>query len=444
MAGGVLVFLHVADIHFRRWSGDKWDIEEDVRNELIQDAERMSGEFPDPSGVLVGGDIAFSGATTEYAHAKDFLQKLSGRIGSAGDRVWCVPGNHDVDRDYVEKTLVLKDARKQFRQTEPPHLDERIRQYMQNAQSSELLLRPITEYNKFAAAFRCAVSAAEPVWHQDFPLNDGSILRLSGLNSTIISDKSDDDSKKVLLGRFQIPLSGPDVTHICMCHHPPDWWLDDGGVEQTLTARARVHLFAHKHRQWLHTINNTVRLSAGAMHPSRTEIDWSPRFNWLLISVNVIGACRRLQVDVYPRIWDGNDGRFIADRNTCNGEIYQSIQLELDPRASDTRISLSPKPSEGEIRAQVDESVVQSETTGVAMMDPVRTLTYRFFSLAHVVRLDIARDLKLLKDEDEGLQDYELFRRILHRAAQGNLMAELWDKVEAHHEGKCGTNPFRK
>jgi hypothetical protein len=77
-------------------------------------------------------------------------------------------------------------------------------------------------------------------------------------------------------------------------------------------------------------------------------------------------------------------------------------------------------------------------------MDPIRVLTYRFFDLAHVVRIDTARKLGLLEDKDEGLQDYELFERVLTRAAKNHLLVQLWDEVELKHgDSKYESNPFR-
>jgi len=76
-------------------------------------------------------------------------------------------------------------------------------------------------------------------------------------------------------------------------------------------------------------------------------------------------------------------------------------------------------------------------------MDRERTLTYQFFLLPHVVRLEIATNLGLIKDEDEGLPDYELFGRVFKRAASANILDRLWNEVEKKHGHESGPNPFR-
>ena len=49
--------------------------------------------------VLVTGDLAFSGKESEYELVKELFYKLSSTIGLSCNMIFCVPGNHDVDRD---------------------------------------------------------------------------------------------------------------------------------------------------------------------------------------------------------------------------------------------------------------------------------------------------------------------------------------------------------
>jgi hypothetical protein len=76
--------------------------------------------------------------------------------------------------------------------------------------------------------------------------------------------------------------------------------------------------------------------------------------------------------------------------------------------------------------------------------DAARTLTYRFLDLPHVTRIEIAQELRLYTNEDEGVRDPELLERIFHRAKEGKLLAKLWDLVEQEHgDGLYSTNPFK-
>ena len=75
--------------------------------------------------------------------------------------------------------------------------------------------------------------------------------------------------------------------------------------------------------------------------------------------------------------------------------------------------------------------------------DAARTLTYRFFDLPHVTRIEIAQELGLYSNEDEGLRDAELLERIFQRANLKKLLAALWNLIEKHHDdGRNLPNPF--
>lgn len=442
MDGKKLVFLHLSDIHFRRGSGGRYDIDTDLRNELLFDVRQRPDDLARVEGILVSGDIAYTGTAQEYAHARDFLRELTDGIGIEGTRVWCVPGNHDVDRNCVTTHSVLEAIHTKWREAEPTTRDSMIETCMEHPLSRQILLEPIEQYNRFAATYTCAMNPNDLTWYRDFLLNDGSRLRLNGLNSTIISDDLD-DTRRLVLGQFQIPKREADVTHIVICHHPPDWWLDADSVEGGLNARAHVQLFGHKHLPQFEQIENTLRISSGALHPDRRVPGWKPCFNWLSMCVADGNAHRELRVDIYPHTWDGGRRRFVPDTESCSGSIFTRFNLELEPRPCHTELSVCVADSIQAIDAPKMGNSQSAEDRGNVRMNRERTLTYQFFSLPHVARLEIATNLNLIKDEDEGLPDYELFGRVFKRAASANVLDRLWDEVEKKHGRESGPNPFR-
>jgi predicted MPP superfamily phosphohydrolase len=95
-----LQFLHISDLHAkgprekepwrrRRVLGDAW-----LRNleTLIQ--EEGSVDF-----VFFTGDAAQSGKPEEYAEVTDFFRSLCMELGIGMERLFVVPGNHDIARD---------------------------------------------------------------------------------------------------------------------------------------------------------------------------------------------------------------------------------------------------------------------------------------------------------------------------------------------------------
>ena len=73
---------------------------------------------------------------------------------------------------------------------------------------------------------------------------------------------------------------------------------------------------------------------------------------------------------------------------------------------------------------------VAVENVRGANMRSARKLTYKFLSLPHHRQLAIAQQLGLVRDEDEGARDNELYRRYFGRALQENKLDDLWRAVE--------------
>ncbi len=441
-----LLFLHLSDIHMRTWSGSRYDLDEDLRRELLQDADRVVRQLGEPDGIFIAGDIAFGGLSNEYENARNWLGLLCETVGRNPTYVWCVPGNHDVDRSRVRQNIFLRDAHEKLRQVDLAELDERIREYMSDFVAREVMFSPLAEYNKFASFFECQIGHTDPTWHVDFALNDGSTLRVYGLNSTIISDEQDGVFGKVILGQFQVPGHEPGVANLVMCHHPPGWWRDADTVEPNLNYRVSIELFGHKHSQRLLQTNGTLRLVAGAVHPSRQEQQWKPCYNWIRLRVPDTTNARVLNVEVFPRVWSNDRLSFIPDRNSCDGQEFRVYSLRLEPWTPETARDVLLDPAV--CGAASNENQNSAEQTPPAAgrdpaMHPARILTYRFFELSYVARMDIAQKLDLILDEDEGLHDFDLFERVFQRAREQGLLPELWDEIERRHgDTKYPNNPF--
>ena len=71
-----LSFIHLSDIHFVKSSNDPSDIDKDLREAIITDLKINGREnLENVAGILVTGDIAFSGNRKEYEIAKEYLNR---------------------------------------------------------------------------------------------------------------------------------------------------------------------------------------------------------------------------------------------------------------------------------------------------------------------------------------------------------------------------------
>jgi len=110
-----LVFLHLSDIHFSRRSSTSYDPDLDLRRQLLADAVQLMTQVKVCSGILVSGDVAFSGKPDEYAKARDWLREICHKLNCSEESVWVIPGNHDVDRDAFRKSSMIQDKHQTLR-----------------------------------------------------------------------------------------------------------------------------------------------------------------------------------------------------------------------------------------------------------------------------------------------------------------------------------------
>lgn len=444
MVADGLTFLHLSDIHFNKGTDGVYDSPDaDLRNEIELDIQLQKKQLGGRIDyILVTGDIAFSGKRAEFDHAQRWLQKLCGICGCQGDAVFVTPGNHDAERAEVDKSKSLRDIRELLRRRSDEAAAAReLDESLQDTDQGPSLLRPLTEYLLFAEKYGCAISPARPFWDADLVLNDGSILRLRGLNSVLLSDRHDDPRQhKLLLGAASLVLRrDPGVAYLTMCHHPPEWLLDADSVRDQLGRRARIQLYGHRHRQRIRREDDCLVITAGAVHPERGQRDWEPRYNLLRLAVEEKDGARQLHVQVLQRRFSAQQQRFVSDHDGTDSEDHV---LPLPPW---TKPRSEAKMEENAVMATNSEPAAASNPLVAGArpaMTPLRRLTYRFLSLSYVQRLRLAQDLQLVAEEDEGLSDVERFRQVLLRAKERGKLAELWNEVSRLHGEPAAPNPF--
>lgn len=444
-----LLLVHLSDIHFKdELNGTVYDLDEDLRNELDLDAHKVMGKLGNVHGILITGDIAFSGQSPDYDKAVDWLVKLCDILGCPPENVWTVPGNHDADRSAVEKSPTLQMYHKDLRCKEPKDVNEQImRLCREDEDAKRALYRPLEGYNEFASRFNCEINAEEPYWEDDLPLNDGSVLRLRGMNSVLVSDGLDDmGENKLLVGMHQYTLSRkPGLVYLTLCHHPPQWLLDADAIESSLNARSHLQLFGHKHCQKVNQIDGNVRITAGAVHPNRRKPSWRPRYNYFVMSVEGKDENRHLNLLINPRVWDDKTKCFVGEY----GEDEKDFKPFLLPLGEWNTPDLSSQAGGDNAYVQTENTVKvedpimeKSRREAGRIVNPARTLTYRFLSLSYVSRIEIAQSLGLLQDEDKNVKDGELFTRFFRRANERDILEKLWDEVESRHaNGRYSENP---
>lgn len=420
MPGKPTTFLHLSDIHFRPQEAG-YDMDESLRVAIETDVPALRDIAGDITGILVTGDIAYSGHPDEFRRAGEWLDKLCGLAGCRQDRVWTTPGNHDVDRAFVKGKKSVRDFYEKVRKRGAAHVDTEINGAFKDDDLGLRMLESIQNYNDFAIRYGCDISVERPSWQQDVSLNDGSTLKMWGLTSTLISDENDhQDGGRLVIGSCQLGLPRQrSIETMTLCHHPLPWLIDQDNVETKLTAGARVQLFGHKHSQRIQKIEETIRIIAGAVHPDRRERDWTPRYNAISLEVVEDATGRNLKISTYLRAWNVEKEKFVADSVTAAPAGCRIDTLKL--------------------------GALGGSKTGGAAAEPVsndtmRQLIYKFHSLDHAARCATLEKVGMSPATGAGA-DLRYFRTSIQSLEKADRLAELWDAINAVTEDN-EANPF--
>jgi predicted phosphodiesterase len=201
-----------------------------LRDEWSQDVilRAMSNSIAQARGngrtldfVLVTGDLAFSGKSNEYELVKGFLTAISEASGVPRDRFFCVPGNHDVDRD--KQRLCFIGARQHL--LSPNAVDPVL------APDDNLgtLIQRQRAYRDFQASYfagQARTATADGLAYVTSLAIDDVVVAIVGLNSAWLSEGGAGDHGKLLIGERQL-MAALDIADCCkphvviaMAHHP--------------------------------------------------------------------------------------------------------------------------------------------------------------------------------------------------------------------------------
>lgn len=391
------------------------------------------------SAILVSGDIAFKGAAEEYQTAMTWLRELAAVAGCPVERVFVVPGNHDVDRSVIGRAPATRNAQAAIARA-PQHRREReLRSQIMDADTGRALLAPIAAYNDFAKLLNCQVFLPDRLfWKQDLALDHGVTLRVHGLTSTLLSgaDGQDDTRESLYLSPLQTVLDPADeVVNLVLCHHPPDWFMDQDDANDAIRDRAAIQMFGHKHRQRIQRDPQYVCFSAGAVNPDRQEPGWQPGYNLVKIYLCGEGANRKLAVEAHVRQWQSNPDMFRAVLSPEREDVFRhTIHFPGVVKAANSAFGMNNSLQFVEAGIQLGDAVVAEEEYAAdveaAMGDAsTRNLVFRFWSLKTSERREIALRLKLITEAELTVPEPERYGRALIRASERGLLEELAHEI---------------
>jgi len=287
MTSNRLQWIHLSDLHVN--IEDQFD-RGVVLSSLWKDIENLVAEGHQPDFIAFTGDVAYHGRPDEYVLAeRDFFYPLLKVANLGKDRLFLVPGNHDVDRNTV-----------QLLNNPMPSAQDKdaIYQLVQNANQRDLLLSPLKNYASFVRSYGVTFPDMNPLfgYRTDIAIR-GFPVTIVGLNSTWLSGFNldahgkVDDSRRLAVTEFQLRncTLGASRLMVVLMHHPPDWLMEPDQllVEQLLANRHAILLRGHLHRPDVLSTTNLdgsyVSIPAGAVFDRRK----SPNaYNFVRVDLN--------------------------------------------------------------------------------------------------------------------------------------------------------------
>lgn len=424
-----MLLIHLSDIHFHKGQvNSPFDPDQLLRSELIRDAEKFCKSLGEAASViLISGDIAFSGQKSEYDFSKGWLDELAAATGTTLAAVFTCPGNHDVDRG-ISRSSTIKLIRNMIKGT--PHLFRNNALAAQHKEegNNELLFKPIGQYNLFAMQFFCELTPPDnTIAKRTIELNDGSLLNLWGINSTLVSGEEDAEKELVPDPSYYQIVRKAGEEHLTICHHPPSWMKESGqDFKDHLDATVRIQLFGHLHDQRVHRDRQYMHVFAGAVQPERDAPGWKPGYNVIQLKVEGHGDNRVLDIRLHARAWESHAGQFVCKPDRDSN--IHSHQIKLESWWPAPAIA----PSESAVPVPAEVAVANANPSAPKPIDPldsVRNIGIRFFRLTLSQRAGIAGTLGLFGDDDGNKTDVERYRDVFKRVIDRDLIEQLDSEI---------------
>lgn len=321
-----LTWLHLSDWH----QAERKFNRKVVCDALIKDIKarvEISPHLSKIDFIVFSGDAANAGQHDEYTKAtEDLFKPILEACGLCPDRLFIVPGNHDLDRDQIP--IALSKLLNSNEEVEACWSDEKKRR---------LISLPFQAFHRFLTDCTgqkppeyCSVASFEI---------DGRKIALLGINSAWMCARHKDEDGEIsdqgylCIGEPQIydsleNNSDSDIK-IAVLHHPLDWLtpFDSSRNEVHLKRKCNFILHGHAHKPGASAIKDNfgyyITIPAGACYDRNmsSNSDYTYSYNYVHLDFDTDKG------SVFLRRWIELNRFWWKDDVVCppNGQFHFSI-----------------------------------------------------------------------------------------------------------------------
>lgn len=435
------IFIHLSDIHFGQERDERVHIHGDVKRELINDAAEVLRALPGgvAHGVLVTGDIAFSGLQAQYTDAGVWLDSLAEAIGCEIHRIQMVPGNHDLDREKSS--------------TGAGHLLQVIRQggateyekILANDIDRASLFARFEDFAQFCEGYDCPLDT-EGRYSTNLivELAPGRAIRFVRMNSSLLCTGAENDEEPELMvgaRQFTVERVAGEET-IVLIHHPLNWFKDNDDAVRYLQSRVRVLISGHEHHPRVHVEpvedgTDFMMLAAGATVPFKSNDKYT--FTYNIIEFDWESEKDALAVTIHPRAWNPVRTCFEADDKRLGGKdprfVLESPNFRKAVRPNSDMSRTAPAEARVDDLEPIVEIVAALDTEGEPAVPPedagYRLILLRFFrDLSEGQRLTILVELGAIETGSDDRITQAVERQLLDWLVREGRIDEVEIMIE--------------
>ncbi len=276
--------LHISDLHIS--AAGKFD-RSIVLDPLI---DRLKTDKDEnnivPEIVVISGDIASSGLEVEYKEAGKFIEDLLKGLKLAKDRLFIVPGNHDVNRKKYSP-----------RERDIPHFEDmrQLNDELEDEHYRAELLKGMADYFVFVGEnYKHLKMKHERLipFVNGYKSKCGKQIGLVGLNSAWMCRKSP-DKDKIAIGEYQVKNAMDELKKlgkfdlvINIFHHPLKWLMSKEQIKCRRYFDESILLAGHLHDEacsYEHDLESCLyNFQAGGAYLG-SESSWPARYHYITI-----------------------------------------------------------------------------------------------------------------------------------------------------------------
>jgi predicted MPP superfamily phosphohydrolase len=274
-----LTWLHISDIHFQPKTEWRDNAARNALLEYLKDIYNDNAALR-PDLIFCTGDIAFGEIRSapiaeQYKQAEEFFDSLlvicgKNEIPLLKERLFVVPGNHDVNRSNINSDAQLTLTNWAKQPTE--HVAEMNRRFNEQPNEFKAIIQRLDEYAQFIDRYlpHQHDEGGRHCYARMISVN-GLKVGIAGFNSSWTCAGPEDDRTLWLAAEWQFNTAKTEIKEadviIGLIHHPIDWLnaAEQDIAKHRIAANFQFWLHGHTHNTWVEPTQTHITIAAGAV-----------------------------------------------------------------------------------------------------------------------------------------------------------------------------------